>query len=185
MDDNQIIKLFFERDEQAIVEISQTYGSYCHTIAMNILNNKEDAEECVNDTWIKSWNSIPPQKPVSLKTYVGRILRNTAINLYHHKKAAKRYQVVNIMLDDLSECISASSTIDDIFDQQQLSETISRWLRSLPEKERHIFIRRYWYGDSVQTLAEEYYISANAMTSRLKRLRAKLRIYLEQEGVRI
>lgn len=183
MEDNRIIVLFFARDERAITETEQKYGAYCQCIAINILRNQEDSKECVNDTWLQAWNSIPPEEPLNLKVYLGCIVRNLSINLYHRYRAKKRHHDLELMLSELEECIPGSGGVEEIIESRQLGETLTKWIRELPVSNRRLFVQRYWYGDSVKKLAIVYGCSANAMASRIKRLRVQLKDYLDKEGI--
>lgn len=185
MEDSEIIELYFNRKEQAIQESEKKYGNYCRSIAYGILDNKEDTEESLNDTWLKAWNSIPPVKPLNLRVYLGTIVRNTSMNIYKKYHTKKRYNTMNMLLSEIEECISFESPIDKYFETRELSSAISRWLRSIEIEDRRIFLQRYWYAKSVKYLADCYGISANTMTQKLKRLREKLREYLESEEISI
>lgn len=183
MDDKRIIALYENRDQRAITETAHKYGAYCRAIAMDILAAPEDAEECVNDTWMAAWQSIPPQVPVTLRTFLGRITRNLSISRYRANHAGKRYQGMELLLSELEECIPAPTGVEEAMDERQLSLLISDWLESLRGDERTVFVRRYWYGDGVKNLASVWGCSPNAMSQRLSRLREELKKYLEQEGV--
>lgn len=183
MEDSAIIGLYWQRSEQAIAETDSKYGAFCHRIAMNILRSFPDSEECVNDTYGKAWDTIPPQKPDSLRAYLGRIVRNLSISRYRLLHAQKRSAGADVLLSELGECVPSG---DDTFRTvacKELAVIISRWLDSLSEEERALFLRRYWNGDSVKLLAEEMGVRPNALTKRLLRLRENLRQYLEEEGV--
>ncbi len=183
MEDVEIIGLYFKRDETAIAETQAKYGSYCGHIAYGILANREDMEECLNDTWLSAWNSIPPQRPECLRVYLGCIVRNAALNLYNRYRARKRYQEFDVLLSELDECIPDSRRLEDEVDAAFLGRLISGWLETLEKQDRQTFLRRYWYGESVKLLAKEQGTTANAVSLRLKRLREKLKERLRQEGV--
>ena len=185
MEDTEIIELYFNREEQAIKESENKYGNYCWSIAFGILDNKEDTEESLNDTWLKAWNSIPPVKPLNLRIFLGTIVRNTSMNIYKKYHAKKRYKSMNILLSEIEECISFENSIEKYFETKELSMAITEWLRNIEIEDRRIFLQRYWYAKSVKYIAVCYGISANTMTQRLKRLREKLREYLESEEISI
>ena len=183
MEDKQIIKLYFQRNETAIVETSTKYGVFCHKIAMNILSIREDAEECVNDTYHSVWNQIPPTNPDSFRAFLGRITRNLSISRFRALHAQKRYAGMELMLSELEECIPSQNTIERTIESKELSEYINEWLTALAEQDAMLFIRRYWYGDSVQDLAKKTDTTAAKMAQTMLRLRKSLKAYLEQKGV--
>ena len=183
MEDTAIIDLYFARDESAIGESEKKYGAYCRRIAGNILSVREDAEECVSDTWLTAWGRIPPVIPVSLRTFLGRITRDLSISRYRANHAQKRYSGLDVLLSELDECIPDRRSPEREVESRVLTETISRWLDSLPGDDRALFLRRYWYGDGLQTLAAETGCTAPQMAQRMLRLRKKLRRALEEEGV--
>ncbi len=183
MDDKSIIDLYFERSEQAITETDLKYGNFCRCIATDILCIREDAEECVNDTYLAIWNNIPPSRPVSLRSFLGRITRNQAINRYRANRSKKRYNGLVSLLDELSECIPSESSTEQIIDSIQLSSVISRWLDTLSCDDSALFIRRYWFGQSIEQLALARSSGINSTAQRLCRLRKKLRLLLESEGI--
>lgn len=183
MDDNQIITLFLARDEQAIEAAQREYGAYCAAIAQNILDDRGAAEECVNDTWLKCWQSIPPQRPKSLKSFAGRIARNLALSLRRAENAQKRGGgQVQLALDELSEVVSGGDTPEGALDRQAFRAALDGFLADLPERNRKLFLRRYWYLDSVEALARRFSMSRTQVTTTLHRLRQRLRVHLQQEG---
>lgn len=181
MEDKQIIALYHRRSEQAIAETDAKYGALCRSIAQNILSIREDAEECVNDTYHSAWLQMPPQWPRSLQAFLGRITRNLSISRFRANHARKRYAGLELMLSELDECIPDPRDVEQIVDGRQLSTLISRWLDTLPGEERTLFIRRYWYGDSLQTLAGDR--TPAQLAQRMYRLRRQLKTFLESEGV--
>lgn len=185
MEDGQIIELYHRRDEAAIGETDKKYGGLCRSIAMNILSVREDAEECVSDTYHAAWRKMPPERPGSLRAFLGRITRNLSISRYRANHAQKRYDGLEIMLSELDDCVPSSQDIETQLDHSLLADAISRWLDSLPGEDRRLFIRRYWYGDSVQTLAREEGCPANRMAQRMLRLRRGLKTALEKEGITV
>ena len=182
LDDRKIIELFFERSEQAIIELSKKYGSVCSKVAFNILNNTQDTEECVNDAYLGTWNTIPPQNPNPLLSYVCRIVRNLAIKKYHANTAAKRNSIYDVALDELENCLTASLTVEQEISAKELSRQIDRFLATLDEENQMMFVRRYWYSDSISDIAERFQTSSNNVSVRLSRLRNKLKSHLKKEG---
>ena len=184
LEDSKIIDLYWARKEQALAETDAKYGSYCRTIARNILRNFEDTEECVSDTWLHAWNSMPPQRPGILSAFLGRITRNPSFDRCKYQQAAKRGGgALPLALDELGECIPASGRVEHELEQKELAAAIDRFLRTLPERECSMFLRRYWYVDSVQSIAARYAIKENTAKSILFRTREKLRRYLAGEGI--
>lgn len=183
MDDNKILQLYWDRDEKAISATSQKYGSYCQSIAGNILGNLEDAQECVNDTYLNAWNSIPPQRPKMLSTYLGKITRNLSFNLYKKNKAEKRGgSQIPLVLDELSEVISTSTNPEEDWNRKEIVEAINSFLSSIPAEKRKLFVCRYWYADSVKDIAEKFGMTEGNVSVTLNRLRKKLHNYLEERG---
>ena len=184
MKDNEIIELYWNRDEAAITATADTYGNYCYSIAYNILCNNEDAEECVNDTWLNAWKSIPPQRPNRLSTYLGKITRNLSLNRYKLLTAQKRGKgQVEIALSELEGCVPAQTDVEQIADEMVLVNAIETFLHAQPRTERNIFIGRYWYLYQIRDLAGAYRMSESKIVSLLYRMRNKLKLHLEKEGV--
>lgn len=183
MEDKEIIALYFKRDQQAIVETNGKYGPYCRTIAVNLLGSREDAEECVNDTWHTAWRRMPPELPQCLKSFLGRITRNLSISRYRANTAQKRYDGLEVLLSELDECVPDSRGVEQVADAHTLSQLISDWLDSLEDGECALFVGRYWKGCQVKELARRYGCSPNTATQRLARLRRGLKDFLEQEGI--
>ena len=182
MTDDKIIQLFFQRKEMAIEEIHKKYGSYCFKIANNILNNREDSEECLNDTWLRAWDSIPPARPVHFNLFLAKIVRNLAINKYKSKHTHKRGKCeIVLVLDELEECIMGQSDVETFYIAEELQNTINKFVRGLPEREGNVFIRRYFYADSIKDISNRYHISENNVRVMLSRTRNKLRIMLKKE----
>jgi len=181
-----IVELFFDRSELAISETSKKYGRYCHYIAYNILRNNEDAEECVNDTYLRAWNSIPPKRPNKLQTYLGKITRNLALNMLEKLTAQKRGKgQVPLVLDELAECIPDERSSTDIVEDMYIKELLDRFLDALPAETRKIFVRRYWYMSAVKEIAREYNLTESKVTVTLFRTRKKLKEYLEEKGIHL
>ena len=184
MRDNEIIDLYWNRDEAAIAATVDTYENYCLCVAYNILGCQEDAQECVNDTWMKAWNSIPPQRPDCLVSYLGRITRNLALNRYKRSKAQKRGMgQAELALAELGDCVSARDDVEQTLDGLVLTNAIETFLHSLSRTERRIFIGRYWYLYPIRTIAKAYRMSESKVTSMLYRTRKKLKLHLEKEGI--
>lgn len=182
MDDSKIVELFFDRSELAISETGKKYGRYCHYIAYNILRNNEDAEECVNDTYLRAWNSIPPKRPNKLQTYLGKITRNLALNMLEKSTAQKRGKgQIPLVLDELAECIPDKRSSTDIVEDLYVKELLDRFLDVLPAETRKIFVRRYWYMSPVKEIAREYNLTESKVTVTLFRTRKKLKEFLEEE----
>lgn len=183
MEDNQIVKLYWDRNQLAIEESRKMYGKLLRRISLNILANFEDSDECVNDTYLNAWNAIPPQKPNSLAAYLGRITRNLSINRWNEYHAKKRYNGGVVLLSELSDCIPASNSVEKEVETEELTHMINDWLRTLPKEDRVLFVRRYWYCESVQSLAKECFTTPNKLAGRFFRLRSKLKQTLEGEGI--
>ena len=183
MDDVQIVQLYWDRDEQAIPATSDKYGNYCTSIAKNILGNQEDAEECVNDTYLNAWNSMPPHKPNILSTFLGKITRNLSFNRYKHNTANKRGGgELPVVLEELSDLVSGKDDVEQAFDQTELTKAIDTFLDSLSPKKRSIFISRYWYTDSISEIAVRHNMNDGAVSMTLNRIRLKLHNYLLERG---
>ena len=185
LEDSKIIELFFARVEQAIVELSAKYGTVCGRIARNILKNDLDAEECVNDTYLAAWNTIPPQKPNPLRTYIFRIVRNISIARYHANTSVKRNSIYDVALDELESCLAASVTVEQEIVASELSRQIDLFLATLDEENQMMFVRRYWYSDSISDIAERFQTSDNNVSVHLSRIRKKLKTHLKKEGFEI
>lgn len=183
MDDERIVELFWQRSETAIAETQSKYGKYCHYIAYNILSDNSDAEECVNDTYLKAWEAIPPHKPTKLSTFLGKITRHLALNRREVQTAAKRGAgAVPIALDELAECI-ADTEAGDPTDEIALRGALNRFLRALPEETVIVFLQRYWYFASVKEIAANRGMSESNVKVILHRARGKLKTFLEKEGI--
>ena len=180
VEDTQIIALYWARSEEAITATDSKYGPYCRTIAHNILNSREDTEECVNDTWLNAWNAMPPQKPNLLRAFLGRITRNLALDRYDYYHAQKRQTEVDALLSELHECIADRR---NPYEERYVAEVISAFLRSQPEEKRNVFLRRYWYADSIEAIARRGHMSQSQVKSMLFRMRGALRAHLEKEGI--
>lgn len=183
LDDREIVNLFYERSEKAIMELSAKYGNVCNKVARNILHNILDAEECVNDAYLGAWNTIPPQNPNPLLTYICRIVRNLSIKRYHKNTSVKRNSFYDAALDELEECIASAETVETEFSAKELTRLIDNFLDTLDTESRILFVRRYWYSYSVSELAEQFSLKKNTVSVRLSRIRNKLQNYLQKEGI--
>ena len=184
MEDKQIIELYNERSEAAISETAEKYGKYCYTIAYHILDNEQDSEECVNDTYLKTWETIPPQYPNKLSAFFGKITRNLALNRYRYYIREKRGKnQVALALEELQECIPDANKVEQAMEEKYLIEVLNRFLYDLPAEKRMIFLRRYWYLSSIQEIARDYEISESKVKMTLLRVRKKLKQVLEKEGI--
>ena len=184
MDDLRIIALFFERDEQAIKETDAKYGKLCHSIAYNILNNHEDSEECVNDTYVGVWNAIPPTRPNNLMSFVCKIVRNLSLKRLEFLKREKRSADVLLSLDDLAAVLPDNRYAPNVSDED-VGKLISKFLRTQKEDVRNVFIRKYYFFDSIGEIAERYGFTESKVKNMLFYTRNKLRDYLIKEGVGI
>lgn len=183
MEDNKIVDLYWERSEAAVLETQKKYGRYCHSIAYNILYSAEDAEECVNDTYRKAWDAMPPRRPQQLSAFLGKITRNTALDYYSYLKAQKRSGNTELILDEMAECIPDPGSTADISDKIALKNAINGFLESLPRQTRIIFMRRYWYLSPLKEIAHDYSLKESNVKVILHRTRNKFKEYLEKEGI--
>ena len=186
MEDSAIIDLYWAREERALSETDAKYGGYCRSIAHNILKNREDSEECVSDTWLHTWNAIPPARPGCLRAFVGRITRNLSFTRWEAARAQKRGGgQTEILLSELADCLPGGERVDARLDAQAVTLTIEAYLRTQTRENRQLFVRRYYYGDSVRRLSGLFGLSENTVKSRLFRLRAGLRDALLKEGIAV
>ena len=184
MDDQKIIELYFQRSEDAIAETDKKYGSYCFSIARNILADREDAKETVNDTYAACWKAIPPHRPNSLSAFLGKITRCISLNRYQASHTAKRGGgQVTLALEELSECIPARQNVESAMAEKELSKMLNAFVRKLPENERKVFLCRYWYLEPIAVIAKRFAFSESKVKSMLFRIRNKLRAELEKEGI--
>ncbi len=183
MEDKKIVQLLFARAENAIRELSTRFGKQLHRIAYNILGNQLDAEECTNDTYFALWNAIPPVSPDPLAPYVYRTGRNIALKRLHRDTAKKRDSRYDVSLEELNGCLPAGD-VEQMIDARELGRTMNRFLELKSRENRYIFIRRYWFGDSVGEMARELKMQENAVSVRLNRIRNSLKDYLMKEGYR-
>ena len=184
MNDNEMIDLFFARDPQAIQAAKDTYGGYCAYIAGNLLQNRMDQEECLNDTWLRAWNAIPPSRPQHLGPFLGKITRNLALNRIRREKTQKRGGgTVQVAVDELNECIPSVGDAFDALEEKRLTQLLNTFLTGLPQEKRVTFVLRYYYGTSITDIAGQLRCSESRVKSMLHRMRKQLKTYLEQEGI--
>ena len=181
MEDRRLIGLLFARSEQAITALAQHFGRRLYVTAYNILNSREDAEEAVSDTYLALWNAIPPEQPDPLEGYVYRTGRNIALKKLRFLSAQKRSSQYDISLDELSAVLSGES-LEETLDARILGQTIDYFLDTLPKQSRILFLRRYWFGDSIKQLSQDFSLSENTISVRLSRIRIQLKDYLNKEG---
>ena len=183
MEDEKIVQLYWDRNEQAITESSDKYGPYLSSIAYNILNDRADSEECVNDTWLRAWNAIPPSRPMMLSTFLGKITRNLAFDRFKRLTRDKRGGYgMDLVLDELNECVSGRDDPERVWQQKELSQEINIFLKGRTEDRRAMFILRYWYADSVSDIAARLELTENNVSVTLSRIRGKLREHLTERG---
>lgn len=183
MDDSAIVKLFWDRSETAITELSKKYGDYCLRLSSNILPDPQDAEECVNDAYHALWNAIPPERPHSLLAYLSRVVRNLSCDRADYRAAGKRDDRSRVYIQELESCFPAPDTLEDAFEARQITQVINAFLDSLDRTNRIIFVRRYYYFDTCKQIGKRVGLSESAVTTRLQRLRNRLRRELEKEEI--
>lgn len=183
VEDTQIIDLFFARDQQAITELDAKYGSMCRKLSYQILNNRLDSEECVNDAYLGTWNTIPPERPNPLRTFLCKIVRNLSIKRYHANTAAKRNSMYDVALSEVEQDVMTLNTVEDEIEAKALARLIEVFLDSLSAENRVIFMRRYWFSDSYEEIAQKVGITEKNVSVRLSRLRRQLKVFLVREGV--
>ena len=185
LQDSQIIDLLFERSEQAITELSEKYEKLCRKVAVNILGNEEDSLECINDSYLGVWNTVPPEKPENLKYYLLRFVRNNAIKRYRSNSAKKRNSYYDASLQELEECLPSDSSIEKELTSKEITEIIDGFLSKQSIENRVIFIRRYYFSDSIADISKRMSLTENNISVRLNRIRKSLRNHLEKEGIEI
>lgn len=184
MDDSELLRLFLERSERAIAETEQKYGNMCRRLAQRILENVEDAKECVNDALLTAWNSIPPEKPANLPAYLNVLTRNIALNrLKANNRIMRGGGQIPAVLDELAECVPAAETVETEYDRRSFLAALERFLDTLPHDARVIFVRRYWYMNTCREIADAYQMSESKVRVTLTRTRRKLKTFLEKENV--
>ena len=184
-EDERIIELFFARSEAAIRELDIKYGKTCHRLSCNILNNVQDAEDCVNDAYLGMWNAIPPAKPNPLLPYLCRIVRNISLKMYHKKTAAKRNSAHTVAMEEIEGCLADPETVETQLEARELARIIESFLDTLTAENRVIFMRRYWFSDSCRDIAGRLGLTEKNITVRLTRIRKKLKDYLTEREVMV
>lgn len=183
MEDEQIVDLYFDRDERALTETARKYGGYCFSIANGILNSEQDAEEAVSDTYFKAWNAIPPQRPRVFRLFLAKITRNLAFSRWRQNAAEKRGGgEMQLVLDELADCVPAPGGVEDSLIADELSGSIRAFLDTLPLREQNIFLRRYFFVEATEAIARRYGLKPGTVLRTLSRTRVKLRKYLSREG---
>ena len=183
MEDSQIIDLYWQRSEAAIPATAEKYGGYCQAIAYNICGSREDAEECVNDTWHHAWNAMPEERPSLLRAWLGKVVRNLALDRWRSSHAQKRYDGMELLLSELEACVPTRETVEESVEAAELGRVISAWLAALPEDDAALFVRRYWNGDALNALAKVQGVTSAKLAQKMYRLRLSLKTTLEQEGI--
>ena len=185
MEDQKIIDLYINRKESAIQETDKKYGRLCTSISMGILNDMRDSEECVSDTWLTLWNQIPPKKPNPFKAYICRIIKNLSLKRYEYHHAKKRNSQYDLSLEELKECISKEQNVENQIELRELKWLIAKFIENLPKEKRILFLRRYWFLQSVTEIAQDYEVTPKNMSVKLLRIRKQLKEYLKKEGFEI
>ena len=183
MEDHQIIELYWQRSSDAIHESDKKYGAYCLAISQHIVQYREDAEECVNDTWLQAWNAMPPHRPIHLSLFLAKITRNLSFNRWNSRAAEKRGSgEMPLVLEELSECIAAATDVEKMCEARELGERVRFFVRALPPREGNVFLRRYFFAEPVSEIAQRYGLGENHVSVLLRRTRQKLKTYLIKEG---
>ena len=186
MEDQELIELYWARNEDAITATHEKYGSWCRGIALRILELREEAEECVSDTYLQVWNNIPPQRPSIFRAWLGRITRNLALSRYRRAHAEKRGGgQTALALEELGECVSGGGSVETEEERKEIAAVINRFLSALPETQRNVFLRRYWHVTPIAEIASVYGMTESQVSSMLHRSRKKLRAMLEKEGIAV
>ena len=183
MEDAAIIELYWLRSERAIEETREKYGGYCYSISFNLLHSQEDAEECVSDTYHAAWTAMPPQKPQSLRSWLGKVVRNLSLKRWQHDHRQKRDAGITALLSELGDCLPAPDMVEKTLEAKELSAALDGWLAGLGKADRQLFVRRYWYGVPLQELARERKLPPAKLAQKMLRLRQSLRNTLEKEGI--
>lgn len=183
MQDSKIIDLYWKRDQQAIAASSEKYGAYCFAVAKSILSMDQDCEECVNDTWLGAWNTIPPHRPMVLRMFFAKITRSRAFDRFKKQNAKKRGAgEINAILDELAECLAGGESVEQTVDRRALDKAIETFVRSLSERDGNVFIRRYFFAETTAQIADRYDLTQNNVLVILSRTRQKLKQHLMKEG---
>lgn len=186
MEDQELIALYWNREESAITQTKERYGPYCYAIAWNLLGDQQDSEECVSDTWLRAWQSIPPQRPLRLSLFLGKITRNLSLDRLRKRKAEKRgCGQGNAVLEELAECIPSPGSVSQIAEDRELTASINRFLHGLSSRDCQVFLARYWFGRTVKEISGSFSMTENAVKVCLHRTRNRLKLHLEKEGVMV
>ncbi len=183
IEDEKIIEMFFDRSEQGIRELDNKYGKICHNLSYNIVNSRQDAEECVNDAYLGAWNTIPPTRPNPLLSYIVKIVRNISMNIYYRKEAAKRSSHYTVAMEEIENCLAVPNTVEAEIEARELARIIESFLDTLTVENRVIFMRRYWFADSCKDIAEFVGLTEKNISVRLTRIRQKMKEYLAEREV--
>lgn len=183
MNDSQIIELYWNRNTKAISASMEQYGAYCFSVAYGILDDAQDSEECVNDTWLRAWNAIPPTRPTVLKVFFAKITRHLSFDRYKARKSLKRGGGdTMLVLEELAECIADESNVEGQVNAKELGEVINQFVLSLSEREQNLFVRRYFFSEPIKVIADRYEMNENYVNVTLSRIRKRLRSHLSKEG---
>lgn len=185
MEDKQIIDLYWLRDQRAVQETAGKYGGFLLSLSWNILRSQDDAEECVNDVYLRAWNAMPPERPGALRAWLGRVARNLCLDRWKRDRAQKRGGGMELLLEELEECLPGGTCPQKAMEDAEIAAAISAFLRKLPEDRRRMFLRRYWFGEGVAEIAQDMGCGGGRVKSALFRTRRALRAHLEKEGIRI
>lgn len=184
MNDKNIVELYLSRDEGAVRTTIEKYQAYCHSIAFSILNDEQNAEEALNDTWLGAWNSIPPHQPENLATYLGKLTRNISLTKYRNLHASKRYaDTVSLATEELEECLPSRMTVESEIESAELGKIIDNFIDGLPDIEQRVFVCRYFYFDSTSDISKRFGFSESKVKSMLHRIRRKLKRTLNEEDI--
>lgn len=183
LEDHEIVSLYWAREERAIQETDRKYGAVCLSVSRNLLGRYEDAEECVNDTYLAAWNAMPDERPENLRAWLLRVIRNLSIDRFRHDHAAKRYDGLELLLSELEDCVPSLISVEQEAEALETGRIIDEWLRSLNAEDRQLFVRRYFSGETLKALAVRYGLSEGRLAKRMFRLRKQLRSVLEKEGI--
>lgn len=182
MEDHEIVALYWRRSERAVAETDAKYGAFCHTVALGLLSVREDAEECVNDAYQAAWESMPEERPDYLRAWLGRVVRNLSVDHWRKNHRQKRYAGIETLLSELDDCVPSAEDVERTVEAAELGRAIDAWLRTLGEDDAALFLRRYWNGMPLQTLAKERGVAPNKLAQKMYRLRLELKDALEKEG---
>lgn len=182
MEDREIVALYWQRSERAVAETDAKYGAFCRAVALDLLSVREDAEECVNDAYQAAWESMPEEKPDKLRAWLGRVVRNLSVDRWRKNHRQKRYAGLETLLSELDDCVPSAEDVERTVEAAELGRAIDAWLRTLPEDDARLFLRRYWNGTPLQTLAKERGVAPNKLAQKMYRLRLGLKAALEKEG---